>query len=160
MSEDLLFVRQEEDIFPPTSSGFRWTTTPSRASSGGIIELLRSRIRALKSLDAFCLVDQTGQDILNTPRSLEPISSTSTSTLPWVSTFHATFQPETLDAFSSFLAVRERTLERLLDLSVGDDAPVYEPDPQRVNLDRLRRLRGIGAHESDDLYDWYAQKEE
>lgn len=52
----------------------------------------------------------------------------------------------------------------------GDDWPceavrdepgtTNEPEPQRVDLDRLGRLRGIGAHETEDLYDWYAQHHE
>jgi hypothetical protein len=37
---------------------------------------------------------------------------------------------------------------------------VYGPDPQAVDWDRLSGLRGTGAHESGDLYHWYAQKEE
>jgi hypothetical protein len=57
-------------------------------------------------------------------------------------------------------ALRERLLERISELNAADESPVYESDPQPVNWNRLGRLRGIGARESDDLYQWYAQKEE
>ena len=57
-------------------------------------------------------------------------------------------------------ALRERLLERISEVSASAENPIYEPDPQPVNWAGLCRLHGIGAHESDDLYNWYAQKEE
>jgi hypothetical protein len=62
--------------------------------------------------------------------------------------------------FDPAAALRERLLERISEVSASAENPIYEPDPQPVNWARLCRLRGIGAHESDDLYNWYAQKEE
>jgi hypothetical protein len=54
----------------------------------------------------------------------------------------------------------ERLLERLSTFGDADERPLYEPSPQAVNWERLQALRGAGAHESEDLYSWYAQKEE
>jgi hypothetical protein len=60
----------------------------------------------------------------------------------------------------TWATIRIWLLHRFSELSVAEYEPTYEPDPQAVNWDRLRRLRGIGARESADLYDWYAQKQE
>jgi hypothetical protein len=36
--------------------------------------------------------------------------------------------------------------------------PEYQPDRCEVDWDRLQSLRNVGAIETDDLYEWYAQQ--
>jgi hypothetical protein len=65
--------------------------------------------------------------------------------------------PTTSDPWSS---LHDRLLEGISDLVDVDEPIVYEPAPQAVDWERLRRLRDSWARESDDLFEWYAQQEE
>lgn len=52
-------------------------------------------------------------------------------------------------------------LQQLLsETGVSDDSVVFEANPQMVDWERIKKLRGAWARESDDLYEWYAQQEE
>lgn len=152
--------QREEDSFSVTSSIPMWGNTVSHALSSGFLEFLATHVNPLECLDISLLAHGTGQQVLSAPIALTASSSAFGSVVLGTYVSQPPFQSETLDALSSFQAARERMLVALRDLSAGEDATIYEPDPQRVDLDRLRRLRGIGAHETEDLYDWYAQKEE
>lgn len=63
------------------------------------------------------------------------------------------------DELAHLLADRVLAWQEQDRAGTAEETQPPEPDPQRVDLERLDRIRGIGAVETGALDDWYAQQE-
>ena len=165
-----------DNVFPPTltSVGIAPTNTltgftqlmPSVNTLTGVSttgEVLNETDTTLSSLGRYALFSvSTSRSKSSWIKQLWVNSSMTTSTRLVLQEFQpeSSFDICNLNRWEALSDFRESLLERFSELGDRGEQPIYEPDAQSINWDRLQALRGVGAHESEDLYSWYAQKED